>query len=557
MAKKSPKADLQNLPIAAAEFIRLVIKKMRYRRNVRADVMAELAAHFEDELKDCSNDEEKQQKAQRLIEDFGDANLLAALMRRAKKRCRPLWRTAVVRSFQALGIIVLYILICLSRVGIGTPTISVNYVDWLNELVRADRDETKNARPYYDEAAGLYVECPIEIKKKSGIASTRLTDFNDLEMKHLLQWLTDNQRAFEVLRQGVGRPYFWQTYSSDDAELIQDTTLPSALREAPAYTLGVVMHNTMKKLPDYRKLGRAMRWQIQRDVYNGDTEDALDDCIVLQKFGGHLQGKGLLVEHLVGIAIEAFAQRSTFMILEKADVPANALKRLQVELEEVYAGQEVVINLEAEKAFWYDLVQRGFTDDGKGSGRVLKRGLPLAMGNWKDGVWGFVTWSYPDRREVTNIIDRHFQRSEELLGYTPWELHTNGLKSEEWEEMGKQCLMLQIVGSGLAKVGQIDWRLKTSRAALLTVLSILIYEKDNENYPADLNELVERGYLKQLPIDPFGGKPLVYKRTDDDFVLYSVGLNFIDDGGQVWRDDKGIVRQWGDEGDAVFWPAAK
>ena len=557
MAKKSPKADLQNLPIPAAEFIRLVIKKMRYRRNVRADVMAELAAHFEDELKDCSNDEEKQQKAQRLIEDFGDANLLAALMRRAKKRCRPLWRTAVVRSFQALGIIVLYILICLSRVGIGTPTISVNYVDWLNELVRADRDETKNARPYYDEAAGLYVECPIEIKKKSGIASTRLTDFNDLEMKHLLQWLTDNQRAFEVLRQGVGRPYFWQTYSSDDAELIQDTTLPSALREAPAYTLGVVMHNTMKKLPDYRKLGRAMRWQIQRDVYNGDTEDALDDCIVLQKFGGHLQGKGLLVEHLVGIAIEAFAQRSTFMILEKADVPANALKRLQVELEEVYAGQEVVINLEAEKAFWYDLVQRGFTDDGKGSGRVLKRGLPLAMGNWKDGVWGFVTWSYPDRREVTNIIDRHFQRSEELLGYTPWELHTNGLKSEEWEEMGKQCLMLQIVGSGLAKVGQIDWRLKTSRAALLTVLSILIYEKDNENYPADLNELVERGYLKQLPIDPFGGKPLVYKRTDDDFVLYSVGLNFIDDGGQVWRDDKGIVRQWGDEGDAVFWPVAK
>ncbi len=557
MAKKLLKADLQNLPAPAAEFIRLVIKKMRYRRKVRADVMAELAAHFEDELRICATDEEKEQKAQRLIEEFGNPKLLAVLLRRAKKRCRPLWRKVLVRSIQALGIIVLYILICFGRLGIGTPTISVNYVDWLNELVRADRDETKNARPYYDKAAELYVECPIEIKKKSGIASTRLSDFNDFEIKHLLKWLTDNQPAFEILRQGVGRPYFWPTYSSDGSELIQDTTLPSTLRETPAYRQAVVMQNAMKKLPDYRKLGRAMTWQIQHDVHNGDIGDALDDCIVLQKFGGHLQGKGLLVEHLVGIAIEAFAQRSTFMILEKADVPVSVLKNLQEELEEVYAGQEAVINLETEKTFWYDLVQWGFTDDGKGSGRVLKRGLPLVMGDWKDGLWGFITWGYPDRREVTNTIDRYFQRAEELLGYTPWELHTKSLESEGWEEMAKHCLMLQIVGPAHNKVGQIVWRLKTRRAALLTVLSILIYEKDIENYPGDLHELVEGGYLKEVPLDPFSNKALIYKKVNDNFVLYSVGLNFIDDGGQVHRDDKGRVRQWANEGDVVFWPVSK
>jgi len=79
------------LPACAIEYIKLVIKKMRYRRKVRQDVQAELAAHFEDELKDCAGDEEKEQKASELIEQFGVVKLLGVLLRRAKKRCRPLW----------------------------------------------------------------------------------------------------------------------------------------------------------------------------------------------------------------------------------------------------------------------------------------------------------------------------------------------------------------------------------------------------------------------------------------------------------------------------------
>jgi hypothetical protein len=535
-AQDEIESKLTNLPSCAAEFIKLVIKKMRYRRKVRADVMAELAAHFEDELKDCTNDEERQQKAERLIGDFGDAKLLAVLLRRAKKRCRPLWRTAVVRSFQALGIIVLYILICLSRLGIGTPTISVNYVDWLNELVRAGRDETKNARPYYEEAAKVCVTIPKEMYE---IERASPADLNDAEIQVFQQWINDNKEAIELVRKGTKKPYCWPTYRSNEMELLQ---------------------NDMKSLSDYRNIARALHCRIRYEAYKGDIESALSDCAIMQKFGGHLQGTGLLAEQLVGIAIEALAHGGAYLVLEKADVPTEVLRDFREELEEVYRGQKAVINLEAEKALWYDLVQRGFTDDGEGSGRVLKRGLPLVIGDWKDGVWGFVTWSYPDRREVTNTIDACFQRAEDLLGNTPWELHTKGLESEGWNQIAGNCFMLKTVGPGLAKVGQIGSRLKTSRTALLTVLSILIYEKDNENCPANLDELVEGGYLKELPLDPFSNKPLIYKKSEDDFVLYSVGLNFTDDGGQVYkvhRGDEERAIQWAGEGDAVFWPVTK
>ena len=87
MAKENGKSDSQNIPASTVEFIRRLLNKMGYHRKVRQDVQAELTAHFEDELKDCKTDEEKEQKAQQLITGFGDLKVLAILLRRAKKRC--------------------------------------------------------------------------------------------------------------------------------------------------------------------------------------------------------------------------------------------------------------------------------------------------------------------------------------------------------------------------------------------------------------------------------------------------------------------------------------
>ena len=55
----------------------------------------------------------------------------------------------------------------------------------------------------------------------------------------------------------------------------------------------------------------------------------------------------------------------------------------------------------------------------------------------------------------------------------------------------------------------------------------------NGHYPERLEDLVPQ-FIKKLPHDMIGGKPLNYHRTDDGkFLLYSVGWNEADDGGQV------------------------
>jgi len=511
---------------------------MRYRRKVRRDVQAEFAAHFEDELKDCKTDENREQKAKQLITEFGDVKLLAVLLRRAKKRCRPLWRKALVRSLQVLGIIVLYFLICSIPMLVGKPTISINYVDWLNELVRAGRYEVANARPYYEKAFELYVEMPQWLSKSR---AKWPTDFNDVQLNLLSNWLEDNQGAIETLRQGSRRSGCWSEYQSDETELSKD-----------------LVANAMEILPKFRRLAFTMRWQIQYEAYNGDIDTALSDSVALMRFGGHLQGHGLMIEQLVGIAIEGLAQNEIFILLERVDVPADVLKSTQEELDKQFGTQEPVISLEAEKVFWYDAIQRMFTDDGQGSGRMLARGLPyVATDDLKESLWRFISFNYPDRQEMAAKIDEYFGLFAEILAETPWELRDETIDDQVWNEVHITPLMLKIQTPAHERIIQTAWRMKTGRQALLTVLAVMRYEKEKGQYPASLDELVEAGYLKELPMDPYSDGPLIYRRTNGGFLLYSFGMDLKDDGGKLGLGSRGTPRMWADNGDWVFWPVPK
>ncbi|MDD5454152.1 MAG: hypothetical protein PHW62_01450 [Candidatus Ratteibacteria bacterium] len=56
-------------------------------------------------------------------------------------------------------------------------------------------------------------------------------------------------------------------------------------------------------------------------------------------------------------------------------------------------------------------------------------------------------------------------------------------------------------------------------------LALKIYKTKTGNYPETLD------FLSELPIDPFSGKKLIYKKSGDGFILYSLGPNMKDDGG--------------------------
>jgi len=84
--------------------------------------------------------------------------------------------------------------------------------------------------------------------------------------------------------------------------------------------------------------------------------------------------------------------------------------------------------------------------------------------------------------------------------------------------------------------------------SVITILALLRYKADRQEFPESLELLVGEGYLKKVPRDPFSSGAVVYQRTTDNFVLYSFGVDFDDDGG--------TPSKWGEGeqgGDQVFW----
>jgi hypothetical protein len=79
-------------------------------------------------------------------------------------------------------------------------------------------------------------------------------------------------------------------------------------------------------------------------------------------------------------------------------------------------------------------------------------------------------------------------------------------------------------------------RAEQIQANLHIAFALAAYRADRGRYPVTLDELAP-AYLPVVPLDLFSGKPLIYRPAKDGYLLYSVGENGKDDGGQWYGDD--------------------
>ena len=161
-----------------------------------------------------------------------------------------------------------------------------------------------------------------------------------------------------------------------------------------------------------------------------------------------------------------------------------------------------------------------------------------------------------ERQETTELADRIYEYFSRIAHKTPWRWRNEDIQKVV-EEMPKENPFLRIFIPATGRVVEISFRCKAGTDALIATIAILRYKADKSQWPENLEKLVLGGYLEKLPMDPYGGKPLVYKRTKvnfllyskDDFLLYSFGADFDDDGG--------VPSKWGEGekgGDWFFWP---
>jgi len=477
MAKKLSDNQLQNLPKCAAEFIKLVIKKMRYRKSVRREVTAELAGHFEDELKECANDEEKQQKAEKLIAEFGDAKLLGILLRRAKKRCRPLWRTVIARTFQAVGLIIVSFIVYCVYITFGSPNISTNYVEQMNLLTRPVADESLNAAGLYQKAIDKYQEPPeilYESEKKPFWKTIKgkdwIDDLSQEEFSALEQWISSNAEAIAFFTEGSEKPYcWWERKAKND----------------------MVLYVLMPELSSMRNLVKMMAWRAKLKAHNGDVEQAFDDLLVCYRVGTHLKGPRSLIDQLVGIAVEALSVKNTFVIVAHKQVDSQLLKSFQDELAELMAEDSYVISYQVEKFFALDFLQRCYTDNGRGSGHLIPGKITEFMQEvgWYDSIneetsEGNVleyirslamAIAGANRSKISLEFEYMYNKAQQWAYKTPWQVQQEKTDFDrelaDWSNFKRiRYWPVSVFMPALRRVSELGHRIKTDTEALITVL---------------------------------------------------------------------------------------
>lgn len=93
-------------------------------------------------------------------------------------------------------------------------------------------------------------------------------------------------------------------------------------------------------------------------------------------------------------------------------------------------------------------------------------------------------------------------------------------------------VLAELLAPGLLRAQDAFERTHAQANGALLAIALKQYKRARGEYPDELVALVPE-YVDELPQDPFNGEPFRYRREGDGFVLYSIGQNRKDDGGEM------------------------
>jgi hypothetical protein len=582
----------RDLPACVVEYIRLVVKRVRYTRAARREVRQELTDHFTDALADCPTPEQRQTRAEQLIAEFGDASILGALIRRGKKRNRPTWEKALIRTFQGFLLLLVLLGLYTAWFAFGRPTISTDFLAMMNQRVQPKARQDENAWPLYRKAITRYVEAPTTPQRgtttgEPGAAPPYFEPPDELmplpaaSLEAIRAWAEQNGPAWETFVAATGKPYCWREYGFDPdaAPAGQKPPAPSVQPEGKVWEksmIGILLPH----LGWLRKISCVGIWKAHLAAGQGHLDQACEMALAVARAGGHWQDPNkTLIEQLVGISMGSRACQVIRGLVATRACPASLLTSCQEQLGEIFSEGYPAFSVLSERLAQFDYIQRAFTQGGPGGGHIIpsqmmalvhytgysgtswpRSGLSVTEGQY----WVGVSLLHAGRDETTAIINTLLDRAEAWCKLTPYEQH--GRPDDDNPDRYIMTLSSTRFGfaymlmPSFARAGELACRNKAEYEATLTILALQRYKIDSGEYPTALKDLLSGGYLKQLPMDPYSPGPLVYRKTGDAFTLYSVAADFADDGGKAIPDDgwEPVSRNGRIVGsDHVFWPVQR
>lgn len=302
-----------------------------------------------------------------------------------------------------------------------------------------------------------------------------------------------------------------------------------------------------------RQVARALRFRAMNSIAEDRVEAAIEDIKSIRRIA-LLQSRSMtLVEKLVSIACFGIALQAEEQLLASGKLSVEQLEDYYSFLSSHRCPVETARHVEeCERAIMLDQIQslQLYGKDAlfsMGRGKIegpaaaaiqmllnsadLTQSMRSANRMYDRFVKSCKQPTLKGMRDSAHAFQNELEDLERNVESSIWKLF-RGPKTRG-DIIGQVvCLMMLPHVTGV-----LDAEIRTVLHEEVTLAAIAItrYRKDHDEFPENLGALVPR-YVNAVPVDPLNESPLKYDRTDDGYLVYSIGLDGIDNNGR--REDE-------------------
>ena len=305
----------------------------------------------------------------------------------------------------------------------------------------------------------------------------------------------------------------------------------------------------MPIIQDQRMFVRLARLEAVRCVHEERLDEAWHWLRAAQRSGGHATHRGCMIQGLVGAAIHATSAAGMSHWAEQPAVTAEQLKRALADVKSDYALYESESNMfKAEylgarntlsNSTWIDFVDSPGPSQSSGVRAAMKMGLwivgepELTLRIFRQTLANQireVDQPLASRRKLVGVGIAMLFDPDPSVPLLPGQLDPAAID----RAINRSFVARQL----LPAMKQFDNAMRRQAARQVTleiVLAAHAYRREHGEFPESPQRLVP-GYLKSVPADPCDplGGPVLYRRDDVlNAVVWSVGEDGTDGGGDV------------------------
>lgn len=291
-------------------------------------------------------------------------------------------------------------------------------------------------------------------------------------------------------------------------------------------------------LQECRNLVSLLTYESMRRNQKKDSKNALTVCRAALNAARSIGEEPFFISQLVRISCVVIVCEAIERTLAQGEPLPEDLSVLQKLLETEDAFRGLLISTRGERAMLnkvFEGIERGELDVNELEG-LYRGGRPSQSDRLKNmliGLWRLDT--HEDHALFLSLMTRR-------INDVRFPMHEQASSERAFEEeirsLPKNAMITRFLMPAMSKMGEAFRRKHAYLRCAIVALASERYRREKQTWPEKIDQLCPQ-FLTAVPLDPYDGKPLRSRRVKDGVVIYSVGQDATDNGGNLDRERLG------------------